>query len=97
MKLDNSRDRAETAGLTRRGLLRAAGLGAGALYLAGCAGTSQQLLSSRRRVQVQSGIPGPNAAGGETGGLITIGWEQEGNSDLRSQRRRPISQRVFFF
>jgi peptide/nickel transport system substrate-binding protein len=66
--------------LTRRGLLRAAALGGGALYLAGCAGTTQELPSSRKRVQVQAGVPGPNADGGEAGGLITIGWESEGNS-----------------
>lgn len=80
MKLDNLHDAVGSAALTRRGLLRAAGLGAGALYLTGCAGTSQELPSSRTRVQVQPGIPGPNASGGEAGGLITIGWEQEGNS-----------------
>jgi peptide/nickel transport system substrate-binding protein len=79
MKLDSSRDREGSEALTRRGLLRAAGLGAGALYLAGC-GTSQELPSSRERVQVQAGVPGPNANGGEAGGLITIGWESEGNS-----------------
>ena len=79
MKLDSSRDREGSEALTRRGLLRAAGLGAGALYLAGC-GTSQELPSSHKRVRVQAGVPGPNAGGGEAGGQIVVGWLQEGNS-----------------
>jgi peptide/nickel transport system substrate-binding protein len=80
MELHGHLDREQSAGLTRRGLLRAAGLGAGALYLAGCGGTSQQLPSSTKQVKVAAGIPGPPATGGRQGGQIAIGWEAEGNS-----------------
>lgn len=80
MELDEHRDGEGSAGLTRRGLLQAAGLGAGALYLAGCGGTSQKLVSNGKQVKVASGIPGPPAVGGHRGGQITIGWEAEGNS-----------------
>ncbi|HTU32140.1 MAG TPA: ABC transporter substrate-binding protein [Solirubrobacteraceae bacterium] len=53
----------------------------GALYIAGCGGTSQKLPSQQSAtVKVASGIPGPPATGGHSGGSITIGWEQEGNS-----------------
>ena len=67
--------------LSRRDLLQGAGLGIGALYIAGCGGTSQKLPSqAKQTVEVASGIPGPPATGGQRGGSITIGWEQEGNS-----------------
>jgi ABC-type transport system substrate-binding protein len=53
----------------------------GALYIAGCGGTSQKLPSKGTPVvKVASGVPGPPATGGHSGGSITIGWEQEGNS-----------------
>jgi peptide/nickel transport system substrate-binding protein len=58
-----------------------AGLGVGALYIAGCGGTSQKVPSQTTpSVTVASGIPGPPATGGHSGGSITIGWEQAGNS-----------------
>ena len=72
----------DPAKVSRRDLIRGAGLGVGALYLAGCGGTSQKLPSSTttRASNVAAGIPGPNAAGGQRGGSIVVGWESEGNS-----------------
>src|ERR1700733_14047851 len=69
--------------LSRRDLIRGAGLGLGALYIAGCGGTSQKLpgtTSTKASSNVASGIPGPPATGGQQGGSIVVGWEQEGNS-----------------
>ena len=63
---DNDR-RYGLGGLSRRDVLRGAGLGVGALYLAGCGGTSQKLAtsSSSSSVKVASGVPGPPATGGQ--------------------------------
>ncbi len=67
--------------VSRRDLLRGAGLGVGALYIAGCGGTSQKVpTKTTQTVNVAANIPGPPAGGGQAGGAITIGWEQEGNS-----------------
>jgi ABC-type transport system substrate-binding protein len=80
MELPHHRDREGSAGLTRRDLLGAAGLGAGALYLAACGGSSQQLPSGNKHVKVAQGVPGPPVGSGRRGGQIAIGWEAEGNS-----------------
>ena len=66
--------------MNRREFLQAAGLGAGALYLAGCGGTSQEVPTSGKRTKVAAGVPGPPVGAGTQGGEITIGWEAEGNS-----------------
>jgi ABC-type transport system substrate-binding protein len=68
--------------LSRRDVLRGAGLGLGALYIAGCGGSSQKLLSKNtaNAVKIAAGVPGPPATGGHLGGSIVVGWEQEGNS-----------------
>ncbi|HLH66059.1 MAG TPA: ABC transporter substrate-binding protein [Solirubrobacteraceae bacterium] len=67
--------------------MRGAGLGLGALYVAGCGGTSQKLPSSSSQtsaalgsVTVAPGIPGPPAGGGRRGGSIVVAWEAAGNS-----------------
>ena len=79
---DHSSGAGGTPGLSRRDLLRGAGLGVGALYLAGCGGTSQKLATSTASssVKVASGIPGPPATGGHPGNSIVVGWSQQGNS-----------------
>ncbi len=70
------------ARFSRREMLAGAGIGLGALYLTGCGGTSQKLATttSSQTAAVAPNIPGPRATGGQTGGSITVGWEQEGNS-----------------
>jgi peptide/nickel transport system substrate-binding protein len=70
------------ARFSRREMLAGAGVGLGALYLVGCGGTSQKLATttSSQTAAVAPNIPGPPATGGQTGGSITVGWEQEGNS-----------------
>jgi peptide/nickel transport system substrate-binding protein len=72
----------ERARVSRRDLLRGAGVGFGALYIAGCGGTSQKLLTktTSQTVAVGPGVPGPPSSGGQKGGSIVIGWESEGNS-----------------
>jgi peptide/nickel transport system substrate-binding protein len=72
----------DPAKVSRRDLIRGAGLGAGALYLAGCGGSSQKLppSSATKTTSVAAGIPGPSASGGQPGGSIVVGWPSEGNS-----------------
>jgi peptide/nickel transport system substrate-binding protein len=73
----------DPASLSRRDLIRGAGLGLGALYIAGCGGTSQKLpgtTSTKANSTAGVGVPGPPASGGQQGGSIVVGWEQEGNS-----------------
>jgi peptide/nickel transport system substrate-binding protein len=73
----------EPARVSRRDLLRGAGVGFGALYIAGCGGTSQKLptaTTTSQTVAVGPGVPGPPSSGGQKGGSIVIGWESEGNS-----------------
>lgn len=73
----------DPASLSRRDLIRGAGLGLGALYIAGCGGTSQKLpgtTSTKASSTAGVGVPGPPATGGQQRGSIVVGWEQEGNS-----------------
>src|SRR6202020_3288291 len=79
---DHPRYTSGSKGLSRRDLLRGAGLCVGALYLAGCGGSSQKLISttSGSSVKVASDVPGPPASGGHPGNSIVVGWSQQGHS-----------------
>jgi peptide/nickel transport system substrate-binding protein len=79
---DDSRPDGGSTGLSRRDVLRGASLGLGALYIAGCGGSSQKLISktTSSAARTASGVPGPPSSGGHRGGSLVVGWEQEGNS-----------------